>query len=86
MGANMINHGSAMPLYEQVAADLRRRIEAGELAGRAEPLTDRGLAAGYRVSVGTVRRALRILRSEDLIRTRRGRGSSARPVNGWPSG
>lgn len=84
MGAEMINHGSSLPLYEQVANDLRRRIEAGELAGRSEPLTDGGLAADYRVAIGTVRKALRILRAEDLVRTRHGRGSSARPPGGWP--
>ena len=86
MGAEMINHGSAMPLYEQVAADLRRRIEAGEFAGRDEPLTDGGLAAGYQVSIGTIRKALRILRAEGLVRTSHGRGSSVRPPGGWPGG
>jgi len=52
-----------------VAADLRRRIAAGEwAAGEALPTT-MALAAHYRVSQATITRVLRVLAAEGLVRT-----------------
>jgi DNA-binding GntR family transcriptional regulator len=54
--------------YEVVAADLRRRIAAGEWqAGEALP-TVAVLAGHYGVSRSTITRVLSILAGEDLVR------------------
>ena len=75
MGAQ-INRGSAEPLYLQLAAILRERIQAGEL--RRLP-SQNDLAADYGVARDTARKALGLLREEGLIRTFRGKGSEAIP-------
>jgi GntR family transcriptional regulator len=54
--------------YETVAADLRRRIAAGEWqADEALPVVA-ALAEHYEVSKATVTRVLRILADEGLVR------------------
>jgi GntR family transcriptional regulator len=62
------------PIYEQVAAKLRRDISEGEAkpGERLPPAKD--LAAVLGVNSNTVLRALRILRDEGLLEFRRGRG------------
>lgn len=71
-----IDHASPVPLYEQVAAAIRRAIAEGEAeAGeRLPPAKD--LAAVLNVNANTVFRALRALREEGLVEFRRGRGVS----------
>jgi DNA-binding transcriptional regulator YhcF (GntR family) len=71
-----IDHGSPVPLHEQVAAAIRRAIAEGE-AGPGERLPPaRDLAAVLGVNANTVFRALRTLREEGLVEFRRGRGVS----------
>lgn len=62
------------PIYEQVAAELRRDIREGEAkpGERLPPAKD--LAAVLGVNSNTVLRALRLLRDEGLLEFRRGRG------------
>lgn len=62
------------PIYEQVAAELRRDIAEGETkpGERLPPAKD--LAAVLGVNSNTVLRALRLLRDEGLLEFRRGRG------------
>lgn len=62
---------SAGPLWAQVAADLRRRITAGEF-DRAFP-GEHAVAQDYGVSRHTARAALRPLREEGLVQASRGR-------------
>jgi GntR family transcriptional regulator len=71
-----IDHASPVPLYEQVAAAIRRAIAEGEAqAGeRLPPAKD--LASVLGVNANTVFRALRALREEGLVEFRRGRGVS----------
>jgi GntR family transcriptional regulator len=71
-----IDHASPVPLFEQVAAAIRRAIAEGEAqAGeRLPPAKD--LAAVLGVNANTVFRALRALREEGLVEFRRGRGVS----------
>jgi GntR family transcriptional regulator len=71
-----IDHASAMPLHEQVAAAIRRAIAEGEARSgeRLPPAKD--LAAVLGVNANTVLRALRTLRDEGLVEFRRGRGVS----------
>jgi DNA-binding GntR family transcriptional regulator len=65
------------PVYEwqRVAADIERRISAGEVpkGGRLE--NERELADHYRVSAGTVRRAVRDLRDRGLVATLPAKGT-----------
>src|SRR5207253_7108853 len=69
-----IDRNDALPLHEQVAAEVRRAIADGE-AGPGERLPPaRDLAAVLGVNANTVLRALRMLRDEGLLEFRRGRG------------
>jgi GntR family transcriptional regulator len=69
-----IDPGAQVPLYEQVAAELRRAIADGEVGpGQRMPLA-KDLAAVLGVNKNTVLRALRQLRDEGLLEFRRGRG------------
>jgi DNA-binding transcriptional regulator YhcF (GntR family) len=75
-----IDHGSPVPLHEQVAAAIRRAIAEGEAAAgeRLPPAKD--LAAVLGVNANTVFRALRTLRDEGLVEFRRGRGVSVTEI------
>jgi GntR family transcriptional regulator len=75
-----IDHSSPVPLWEQVAAALRRAIAEGEARSgeRLPPAKD--LAAVLGVNANTVFRALRTLREEGLVEFRRGRGVSVTGV------
>jgi DNA-binding GntR family transcriptional regulator len=55
--------------YETVAADMRRRIAAGEWAVDEALPTTAALAEHYGVSQSTVTRVLRVLAAEGLVRT-----------------
>jgi len=62
------------PLFEQVAAEIRRAIANGEAKpGERMPLA-KDLASVMGVNTNTVLRALRLLRDEGLLEFRRGRG------------
>jgi GntR family transcriptional regulator len=60
--------------YRAIADDLRRRIDAGELAAGALLPSESELSAAYDVSRVTVRKALDILRDEALVDSRQGFG------------
>jgi GntR family transcriptional regulator len=69
-----IDSADPMPLYKQVAAEIRRAITDGEaLPGDRLPLA-KDLATVLGVNTNTVLRALRELRDEGLVELRRGRG------------
>jgi DNA-binding GntR family transcriptional regulator len=61
------------PLYQQLAAILRGRIERGELTGRVPSI--KTLAQTYGVAMGTAERALTLLRDEGVIVMVIGRGA-----------
>jgi len=66
----------SLALHEQVAAEIRRDIIAGEVrpGGRLPPARDMAKVMG--VHPNTVLRALRVLRDEGVLEFRRGRGVS----------
>jgi GntR family transcriptional regulator len=69
-----IDQRAPTPLYQQVAAELRRAIADGEARpGERMPLA-KDLAAVLGVNRNTVLRALGELRDEGLLEFRRGRG------------
>lgn len=61
-------------LHEQVAAELRRALAAGEARPGERLPPARDLAAVLGVNANTVYRSLRTLRDEGLLEFRRGRG------------
>jgi len=69
-----VNKNEAVPLYDQVAAEIRRAIADGEAARgeRLPPAID--LADVLGVNKNTVIRALHLLRDEGLLDFTRGRG------------
>jgi DNA-binding GntR family transcriptional regulator len=56
-------------VYSQVAAHIERRIRAGELAPGARLANERDLAEEYQVALGTIRRAMEVLREKGLVIT-----------------
>src|SRR5687768_15963342 len=66
---------SATPLYQQVAADIRRQIVSGAMPVGAQLQTHRELATTYGVSLITINKALSGLVSEGVLHSRVGRGT-----------
>lgn len=64
-----------VPLYQQVAADIRRRIVAGEMAVGSQIPPHRDLAGEYGVSIITINKALSGLVNEGLLHSHVGRGT-----------
>ncbi|MGW2932258.1 GntR family transcriptional regulator [Streptomyces sp. NPDC055722] len=65
----------SVPVWPQIAADLRRRLDAGEWkAGERFPGTV-ALAAEYEVTQSTTQKAVVALREEGRLRTVLGAGS-----------
>ena len=74
MDSVKINSSSSVPLYRQVAAEIRRAIASGEAkSGERMPLA-KDLATVLGVNKNTVLRAMHELRDEGLLEFRRGRG------------
>lgn len=71
-----IDTGLPEPPYQQLAAILRAQIASGELVGRLP--SEKTLMQEYGLAMGTVRKALAVLRDEGLIQTSRGWGSYVR--------
>jgi GntR family transcriptional regulator len=74
-----LDRSSPLPLWAQIADDLRRRLVDREFEDRFP--TDEELTRDYEVSRQTVREAVRHLTQEGLVVRQRGRGSSvAQPI------
>ena len=63
-----------MPLWAQLEADLRRRIDVGDFGDGRFP-TDLELTEGYEVSRRTAREAIRHLNKTGILKRERGRGT-----------
>ncbi|KID32471.1 GntR family transcriptional regulator [Prauserella rugosa] len=70
-----IDPASQVPLFEQVAASVRRALSDGELAQGQQLPPAREVAASLDINVHTVLRAYGVLRDEGLIELRRRRGA-----------
>lgn len=71
----IITNSGGVPIYEQIASQIKGMILGGELhEGDALP-SMRTLAQDLRISVITTKRAYEILESEGLIQSFTGRGS-----------
>jgi len=68
-----LDRDNPLPLWAQLEADLRARLEAGEFDERFP--TDAELTETYQVSRHTVREAIRHLNRSGLLRRERGRGT-----------
>lgn len=64
-----------VPKYQQIAADLRARIEAGEYPVGSRLQTKDELMVAYGVALATVDSALGVLRSLGMVETRQGSGT-----------
>ena len=73
MPVTPLDRGSPMPLWAQLEADLRVRLEAGDFV-ESFP-TDLELTVGYGVSRHTVREAVKHLNKTGLLIRERGRGT-----------
>jgi len=76
-----LRRDDAMPLHDQVAAEIRRDIANGDVRAGERLPPARDMAAVLGVHPNTVLRALRILRDEGVLEFRRGRGVT---VSGEP--
>ncbi len=70
-GPSRLDRSAASPLWQQLLADLRERLSAGEFT--AEFPGELALVGQYAVSRHTVREALRRLRAERVVTAARGR-------------
>jgi GntR family transcriptional regulator len=70
---------SPVPLYAQVAAFLRAKIESGELERLAPLPSEKSIEQEHGVSRDTARRAIKMLRDEGLVFTIPQRGTFVGP-------
>jgi DNA-binding GntR family transcriptional regulator len=63
------------PVYRQVAAVLRARIEAGEILPRRPLPSETSLMGEFGIARETARKAVRVLRDEGLVQIVQGRGA-----------
>lgn len=73
----VIDYDAADPPYRQLAAILRARIESGEITTRLPG--ERHLQQEFGMALVTVRKAVRLLRDEGLVRTEAGWGTFVVP-------
>ena len=79
-----IDPGESTPLYQQVAADIRRKIASGAIPVGHQLQPHRELATSYGVSVVTINKALSGLVTEGLLTSRVGRGTFVADRPGAP--
>jgi DNA-binding FadR family transcriptional regulator len=76
----MVSRRPGSSLYEQVAADIRTKINSGEYAPGSRLPAENYLAGQYDVGRDTIRDAMGDLRKEGLIVSRRGYPSTVRKL------
>jgi DNA-binding GntR family transcriptional regulator len=78
----MVDHGSVLAPYRQIAAILRGRIEAGEYAPGQRLPGIHDLMQEYGVAHLTANKALRVLVAEGLAELSPGRGFYVKSADG----
>ncbi len=78
-GRDTVDPQSATPVYVQVAAILRARIEAGLLMPDRPVPSESQLEQEFGIARGTARKAIAVLREQGLVVTVKGRGSYVTP-------
>jgi DNA-binding GntR family transcriptional regulator len=73
--AAVVDRASPLPVYFQIAIDLRRRLADGEWEPGARIAAETTLAHDYEVSRVTVRQAIAELVKDDLVERRHGSGT-----------
>jgi GntR family transcriptional regulator len=73
-----VDHGGPEPVYLQIAAILRGRIERGEIQPAHPVPSEPRLVQEFGVNRLTARKAVRVLASEGLVEIVRGRGAYVR--------
>ena len=63
------------PLYLQVMESIRRKIQRGEYDSQDTLPSEAEFAREYRVSISTVRQAISVLASEDMVEKKQGKGT-----------
>jgi GntR family transcriptional regulator len=76
--ANVVDRKAPLPVYFQIAADIRRRLDGGEWSAGHRIAAELELAREYEVSRMTIRQALAELVKDDLLERRRGSGTYVR--------
>lgn len=70
-----MEYNSSLPIYLQVATDIKRQIVTGRLEPGGKLPSVRDLAISYTVNPNTVSRVYRELEQEEVCFTRRGMGT-----------
>jgi len=70
-----VDHEAPEPVYQQIAAILRARIQSGELVPRRPIPSESALMQEYGVARETARKAVRVLVAEGLVYVVQGRGA-----------
>ncbi|MFF3439003.1 GntR family transcriptional regulator [Streptosporangium sp. NPDC002721] len=73
-----------IPVYQQIAADIRRQIQAGELRQNRRVPSEKELMQKHGVAKATVRQAMAFLRDQGWVFTVSYRGTYVSPVEDWP--
>lgn len=79
MGRYVIDVHAPEPSYQQLASQLRARIQSGEIGPREALPSITYLTGETGLAVGTVRKAVAVLVEEGLAYTVPGRGTFASP-------
>ena len=62
-----ITRDTAVPLYLQIADDIKSKIESGEVKANSRIPTEHELSEAYKVSRITIRKALELLVDEEIL-------------------
>ena len=75
----VIDKTSGVPVFRQIAADIREKISSGEYAPGAQLPSEQDLTGVYNVSRPTIREAVGLLRAEGVVYSQHGRGVFVTP-------
>lgn len=74
----MLNHDCIIPLYEQIAQQIKQEVSNGGFDAQRRLPTEKAFAEQFNVSRITVRKAIQLLSQEGLVETKQGKGTFVR--------